>query len=831
MIQAKEYLSDYKIYRSPDLTGSPKISVLMPTYCRGDNGLLQRAIRSVLAQSFRDFELIIIDDGSTDLTRRVVEKEMAEDPRIVYIRNEKNSGLPSIKVMQGFYESRGEYIAYQFDDDRWYPHALQVLYEGIREEPRDTFVYGACRYVKTLDKSEFVLGAEDLDPDYLLYVNTISNNAVLHHREIFDLFGAYDPSLLLRRVTDWDMWKRWIYSGARAKRVDSVVSLVEEQRVGSLNQTVKNEITLYKMMESLDLKSRNERLRPENFPQAPIDDLSFIESPSLRLQLYYEKIHPFFIARAGRDEKMSALIDCSPVRPLLMIALPWLGRREYPFPQMGTDQDRKFSSFYMTTEQLTLDPDSFIYPDAVLTETLEELPEGVFHLMSGLPLIVAPLSRMTADIVYREMKKAIVRGEIRSLHILRKGEDSPEDSERRAALQPELEGMDIFELRLEDIRPDNAVIDAHRFKEEMRDYLSVNQVEAIFDTTGSDFLQPLWSALQIPAVSEEEKRAFERAGEKEAPLITALFHRIRCLQAKKALKVPQRYPAEFRTIETPCADLPREKEKKEETKEKTKKKEEKRWEQEKNLRTQHADRAFPLCPAECTEGLMQQLMEKNLRIEELQNEIRILRNERLRSRGYLTAEVGGAQAGCSAPDVRDLCIELDSYLTDPKILLLHHLTGENRRQTRRFRQKIAFFPCAEELERQGYYLTKTPSLTKERVWFYTCLLETNRIDRLTLCLSNHNPLTEEIVLRLQIMDSRRTLLRQINLRGRELPTDGPLQIDLDSLILPEDKKLLFLFTGEELAAHCGIRLYEWRKRSAAGRTIDAFPLMKVEENS
>ena len=79
MVKAEVFLEDYKIITPENLIQNPIISVVMPTYCRGDNGLLERSIRSVLNQTFKELELIVVDDGSVDSTQSVVKKIMKED--------------------------------------------------------------------------------------------------------------------------------------------------------------------------------------------------------------------------------------------------------------------------------------------------------------------------------------------------------------------------------------------------------------------------------------------------------------------------------------------------------------------------------------------------------------------------------------------------------------------------------------------------------------------------------------------------------------------------------------------------------------------------------
>jgi len=102
----------------------PKVSVILPTYNRAS--FIGRAIQSVLNQTYRDFELIIVDDGSTDDTERVVKS--FSDERIYYVKHEVNKGAAAARNT-GLKMARGEFIAFQDSDDEWLPYKLQKQVE------------------------------------------------------------------------------------------------------------------------------------------------------------------------------------------------------------------------------------------------------------------------------------------------------------------------------------------------------------------------------------------------------------------------------------------------------------------------------------------------------------------------------------------------------------------------------------------------------------------------------------------------------------------------------------------------------------------------------
>jgi glycosyltransferase involved in cell wall biosynthesis len=107
---------------------SPFFSIILPTFNRAH--LLKRALDSVLSQSFTDWELLIVDDGSSDNTREVVQIYLL-DPRISY-SFEVNSG-PAMARNRGIASARGEYITFIDSDDEYLPEHLQTRYDLLKE--------------------------------------------------------------------------------------------------------------------------------------------------------------------------------------------------------------------------------------------------------------------------------------------------------------------------------------------------------------------------------------------------------------------------------------------------------------------------------------------------------------------------------------------------------------------------------------------------------------------------------------------------------------------------------------------------------------------------
>lgn len=112
---------------------APKVSVILPTYNRADT--IGRAVSSVAKQTFQDWELIVIDDGSTDATPQL---KLDDDPRVRVIR-QANAGVAAARNT-GIASARGQYIAFLDSDDEWLPHYLDVSIGFLESSKEDQFV-------------------------------------------------------------------------------------------------------------------------------------------------------------------------------------------------------------------------------------------------------------------------------------------------------------------------------------------------------------------------------------------------------------------------------------------------------------------------------------------------------------------------------------------------------------------------------------------------------------------------------------------------------------------------------------------------------------------
>ena len=185
----------------------PLISIVLPTYNRAY--ILPEAVRSVLEQTYSTWELIIVDDGSTDDTREVIER--FADLRIRYIKHETNKGLAASRNT-GITNARGAYIANLDSDDTWLPQKLEKeIFVFNNKNPQPDIVYSA--YERTLANGRTVqLPPETVSPKegdlqkVFLASNIISMQMALIKRGVFETYGMFDETI--ESMQDWELWLR-----------------------------------------------------------------------------------------------------------------------------------------------------------------------------------------------------------------------------------------------------------------------------------------------------------------------------------------------------------------------------------------------------------------------------------------------------------------------------------------------------------------------------------------------------------------------------------------------------------------------------------------------
>lgn len=121
----------------------PKVSVIIPTHNRAY--ILSRAIQSVLDQTYQGFEIIVVDDGSTDNTEDLIKRY--NDKRVIYYRQKVNKGVASARNI-GINLAKAEYIAFQDSDDVWYPYKLDKIMKVFEDFGNIDFIYSYGKIIR-----------------------------------------------------------------------------------------------------------------------------------------------------------------------------------------------------------------------------------------------------------------------------------------------------------------------------------------------------------------------------------------------------------------------------------------------------------------------------------------------------------------------------------------------------------------------------------------------------------------------------------------------------------------------------------------------------------
>lgn len=214
----------------------PEITVVVTCFNYGH--YLEGCLRSVLDQTYQNFEIIVIDDGSTDKTPAVM-KKFSILPKFRYLRQE-NKGQAHAKNL-GIHHARGLYVAFLDADDYWEKNKLEKQMPLFEPEPVGV-VYSRVRYVDEIGKEVvFELKGKYLNPrrgrvtDFLFLDNFIPFSSSIVRRKCFDEFGIFDESL--RMGIDWDLWLR-ISTGHKFDFVDEKLI---NYRIGHSGQMSRND--------------------------------------------------------------------------------------------------------------------------------------------------------------------------------------------------------------------------------------------------------------------------------------------------------------------------------------------------------------------------------------------------------------------------------------------------------------------------------------------------------------------------------------------------------------------------------------------------------------
>ncbi|MBN1639415.1 MAG: glycosyltransferase family 2 protein [Ignavibacteriales bacterium] len=183
----------------------PTVSVIIPTYNRAR--LIGRSIQSVLNQTYQDFEIIVVDDGSIDNTREVIKEFQRKDKRINYIKHDENKGGSAARNT-GIKASRGEYIAFQDSDDEWLPEKLEKQMKMFEKVSLEIGVIYTGFWRMEEDKREYIPSDKIIKKEgdihtELLKENFVTTQSIVVRKECFGKAGMFEEDL--PRLQDWEL--------------------------------------------------------------------------------------------------------------------------------------------------------------------------------------------------------------------------------------------------------------------------------------------------------------------------------------------------------------------------------------------------------------------------------------------------------------------------------------------------------------------------------------------------------------------------------------------------------------------------------------------------
>lgn len=233
-------------------------SIVIPLYNK--ENFIQDTLKSVLNQTFQDFEIIVVDDGSTDKSAEKVRE--LDNPKINYFRTENQGASKARNV--GIQKANADYICFLDADDYWYPNHLDVLYNLILDFP-EAGMYCSRYLTKVSDSKIIEPKFQGIDNDFKGYVDDYFYSSLVHRvactivvairKSVFDDVGMFDINISSGQ--DIDMWTRIVLKYKTAIS-DSVTAVYNFQIEGSLSKTN----ILHKKLMNFSKFSQDEKKNP-----------------------------------------------------------------------------------------------------------------------------------------------------------------------------------------------------------------------------------------------------------------------------------------------------------------------------------------------------------------------------------------------------------------------------------------------------------------------------------------------------------------------------------------------------------------------------------------
>ena len=211
----------------------PKVSIILPTY-NGEK-YIRQAIDSVLAQTYTDWELILVNDCSTDTTADIVERCAESDARIRAIHNSSNQKLPA-SLNIGFASARGEYFTWTSDDNMYLPDAIQVMAECLDACKDVSMVRASMEFI---DAEGRITGQSETYTDEKMYAFNCLGACFMYRRTVRDAIGEYDVDTYC--AEDYDYWLRVLQNFGTIMPIEQILYRYRRHG-GSLSETKRKQV-------------------------------------------------------------------------------------------------------------------------------------------------------------------------------------------------------------------------------------------------------------------------------------------------------------------------------------------------------------------------------------------------------------------------------------------------------------------------------------------------------------------------------------------------------------------------------------------------------------
>lgn len=216
----------------------PLVSIIVTTFNR--QKMLKRALDSLFSQTYKNIEIIVVDDASTDGTKKYLQSIKDERLKVVY--RKANWGNDTKPKNQGIMVSTGEYLAFLDSDNEYYADAIAMRLKGFEEQPLADVVYTDRLVVNDDDKEwDPKVGINsDFDISLLFTQNFIDTSDVLIKRDVLFTVGGFDERY--RKYVDWNLWIRIAKAAYKFHHV-AKVAMTYHLHKNMKSVTVKDKIT------------------------------------------------------------------------------------------------------------------------------------------------------------------------------------------------------------------------------------------------------------------------------------------------------------------------------------------------------------------------------------------------------------------------------------------------------------------------------------------------------------------------------------------------------------------------------------------------------------